>query len=67
MSVQRRRKYDPEFKKHALLLSAELGWSVKEVAENLGVSCDLIYRWRRQMHNRGELAFPGHGNMALTE
>jgi len=40
MSVQRRRKYDPEFKKHALLLSAELGWSVKEVAENLGVSND---------------------------
>ena len=67
MSVQRRRKYDPEFKKHALLLSAELGWLVKEVAENLGVSSDLIYRWRRQMHNRGELEFPGHGNMALTE
>ena len=67
MSVQQRRKYDPEFKKQAVLLSAEPGRSVKEVADNLGVSSDLIYRWLRQMQDRGELAFPGHGNMALTE
>ena len=40
MSVQRRRKYDPEFKKQAVLLSAEPGRSVEEVAENLGVSSD---------------------------
>ena len=67
MSVQRRRKYDPEFKKHAVLLTAEPGRSVKEVAENLGISSELIYRWRRQMHDCGELAFTGHRNMALTE
>ena len=67
MSVQRRRKYDPEFKKHADLLSAEPGRSMLEVADNLGVSSDLIYKWRRQMQDRGEMAFPGHGNMALTE
>ena len=67
MSVQQRRKYDPEFKKQAVLLSAELRRSVKEVAENLGISSDLIYRWLRQMQAQGELAFPGHGNIALTE
>ena len=66
MSVQRRRKYDPEFKKHAVLLTAEPGRSVKEVAENIGISSELIYRWRQQMQDRGELAFLGHGNMALT-
>jgi len=49
MSVQQKRKYDPEFKKQAVLLTAEPGRSVREVAENLGVSCELIYRWRRQM------------------
>ena len=64
MSVQRRRKYDPEFKKNAVLLTAEPGRSVREVAENLGISSELIYRWRRQMRDRGELAFPGHGKMA---
>lgn len=67
MSVQRRRKYDPEFKKQAVLLTAEPGRSVKEVAENLGISRELIYRWRRQMQDRGELAFPGHGKISLTE
>lgn len=35
MSVQQRRKYDPEFKKNAVLLTAEPGRSVREVAENL--------------------------------
>ena len=40
MSVQQRRKYDPEFKKQAVLLSAEPGRSVNEVADNLGVSSD---------------------------
>ncbi len=67
MSVQQRRKYDPEFKTNAVLLTAEPGRSVREVAENLGISSELIYRWRRQMRDRGELAFPGHGKMALTE
>src|SRR5210317_2576151 len=67
MSVQHRRKYDTDFKRNAVLLSEEPGRTVSEVAENLGVNKDLIYRWRRQMRENGELAFPGHGKMALTE
>ena len=67
MSVQSRRKYDTDFKRNAVLLSEEPGRTASEVAENLGVNKDLIYRWRRQMRENGELAFPGHGKMALTE
>ena len=37
------------------------------MAENLGVNRELIYRWRRQMRERGELAFPGNGKIALTQ
>ena len=66
MSVQNRRKYDPDFKRNAVLLSEEPGRTVLEVAENLGINSDLIYRWRRQMRKSGELAFPGHGKIALT-
>ena len=66
MSVQNRRKYDPDFKRNAVLLSEEPGRTVLEVAENLGINSDLIYRWRRQMSESGELAFPGHGKIALT-
>jgi len=67
MSVQNRRKYDSDFKRNAFLLSEEPGRTVSEVAENLGINSDLIYRWRRQMRENGELVFPGHGKMALTE
>jgi transposase len=67
MSVQRRRKYDPEFKKNAVLLTEEPDRSVRDVAEKLGIQPELIYRWRRQKRDRGELAFPGHGREALPE
>lgn len=67
MSVQQRRKYDPEFKKNAVLLAEEPGRSVSDVAENLGIKVDLLYRWRRQFRDNKEIAFPGHGKMALTE
>jgi transposase len=49
-----------------LSISEEPGRTVPEVAENLGINSDLIYRWRRQMRESGELAFPGHGKMAHT-
>jgi transposase len=67
MSVQRRRKYDPEFKKNAVLFTEEPDRTVRDVAENLRIHPELIYRWRRKMRDRGELAFPGHGREALTE
>ncbi len=34
MSVQHRQKYDPDFKRNAVLLSEEEGRTVTEVAEN---------------------------------
>jgi transposase len=67
MSVQNRRKYDSDFKRNAVLLTEEPGRTIQEVAENLGINRDLIYRWRQQQRDNGELAFPGHGIMALTQ
>ena len=67
MSVQQRRKYDPEFKKNAVLLAEEPNRSVSDVAENLGIKVDLLYRWRRQFRDNGEIAFPGQGKIALTQ
>lgn len=67
MSVQNRRKYDPEFKRNAVRLTEEPGRTISEVAESLGINGDLIYRWRRQQLENSGLAFPGHGKMALTQ
>ena len=66
MSVQRR-KYDPDFKRTAVLLSDEPGRTVIEVADNLGISKHLLYKWRREFRLKEGLAFPGHGREALTE
>jgi hypothetical protein len=43
MSVQQRRKYDPDFKRNAVQLTEEPGRTVAGVAENLGISKDLLY------------------------
>ena len=68
MNIKRRRKYDQDFKRNAVLLCSEPGRTVVEVAENLGIAKDLLYRWRREYHlSNGKLAFPGNGNEALTE
>ncbi len=68
MNIKRRRKYDRDFKRNAVLLCAEPGRTVAEVADNLGISKDLIYRWRREYDlSNGKHAFPGNGVEALTE
>jgi transposase-like protein len=66
MSVQERRKYDSDFKRNAVRLAEDPGRTVVDVAENLGISADLLYRWRREQRKKEGYAFPGHGREALT-
>ena len=66
MSVQQRRKYDSDFKRNAVQLTEEPGRTVSDVAENLGIGKDLLYRWRREHRASRVLAFPGNGREALT-
>ena len=66
--MNKRRKYDRDFKRNAVLLCAEPGRTVTEVAENLGAANDLLYRWRREYHlSNGKPAFPGNGIEALID
>ncbi len=66
MGKQNRRKYDPDFKRNAVLLSMESSRSVNEVADKLGIHKDLIYQWRKKYDQYGESAFPGNGIPILT-
>ena len=63
--VQSRKKYDKEFKLMAVEL-IETHKSVKEVSEELGVSRDLLYQWRKSFQRKGEHGFSGKGNKSLT-
>ena len=66
--MTRRKKYDRDFKRNAVLLCSEPGRSVAEVAKNLGIAKDVLYRWRREYHlSNGKTVFPGNGVEALTD
>jgi transposase len=66
--MSKRRKYDRDFKRNAVLLCTEPGRSVAEVAENLGIAKNVLYRWHREYQlSNGKTAFPGNGVEALTE
>ena len=54
MSVQQRRKYDPDFKRNSVQLAEESGRTVAEVAKNPGISKDLLYRWRQAQRVKKE-------------
>jgi transposase len=61
--MERRRAYDAEFKKGAIRLVTEGGKRVSEVARDLGVSSNQLYRWIKQMESDREGAFPGKGRL----
>jgi len=51
----RRRKYDEDFKQNALKM-IEQGQSVRSVAQSLGVSENLLHKWKQVRHsNRSDL------------
>lgn len=56
-----RRTYSREFKIEAVQLSNDSDISVTQVAHNLGIRPELLYRWRSEQRADGGEAFPGKG------
>lgn len=56
-----RREYSAEFKREAVRLADERG-NKSAVARELGIHQSMIRRWKQQLHEHGERAFPGNGN-----
>jgi transposase len=54
MSEKIRRQYDEEFKKNAVKLSYASPKSIRQVADDLGVSEGLLYRWRKKYTAQGD-------------
>ena len=53
-----RRHFDETYKRHAAELTQQGGRSVKEVAEELGVTSLMLYEWRRLYAPRPSVAGP---------
>lgn len=60
-----RKKYSKEFKQKAVELSNVRG-NTQQVARELGISAELLYRWRKEMRHNPDLAFSGNGKAQLT-
>jgi len=64
--AKRRKKYDKEFKIMAVELM-DTDKSVRQIAEDLGISHYLLYEWRRELQKKGDISFSGQGNKAMTD
>jgi transposase len=56
-----RRNYTQEFKAEAVRLLNTSGKSGHALEKELGIGSGMIYRWRRELGQHGERAFPGNG------
>lgn len=60
-----RRKFDREFKLKAVELSYQRE-SIKELADELNVRAEMLYRWRSEFGVLEGSSFPGNGNKKMT-
>ena len=59
----RRRKFDKQFKLDALRLIQDSERPVAEIARELGVHPNVLYKWRDQLLTDHDHAFPGKGKL----
>ena len=62
----KRKVYDRSFKLQAVSLSYERE-NKKELASELGIRAELLYRWRSEFGTQGSSSFPGNGKRIESE
>lgn len=67
MTKSKRRNYDQEFKRNAVRLSEYPYRTHTEVADSLGISPNILYRWRREYFRNGGNTFARQENGILTD
>ena len=63
MSQKKRTTYTQEFKREAVDLILEQGYSIAEASRNLGINYNMLSRWKLEREKNGEHAFPSKGHM----
>ena len=57
----KRRKYSAEFKREAVALAQDPGVTMSQIAQELGISANMLGRWSREVKELGPQAFGGQG------
>ena len=61
------KRYDKEFKIETIRLASEPGNSQAKIERDLGISQGIISRWKRELLEDGEQAFPGKGHLKADD
>ena len=64
---KKRKTFDRQFKIDAVSLVVNGGRAVAEVARDLGIDANTLYRWKREFTKEDEDAFPGKGRLSPQE
>jgi transposase len=67
LSTKKRKTYDREFKLEAVRLITEKGYSIAEASRNLGVEYSVLRRWKKQLADDPQNAFPGKGQLKAAD
>jgi transposase len=60
-----RRAFSKEFKEQAVLLTETSDKPVSEIAEDLGIRENMLWRWKKEFRKAGSRSFPGQGNRQI--
>jgi len=63
MGLQRRRRFDKQFKLDALRMMQESDRPIASIARDLGVHPNVLYKWRNQFLADPDQSFPGKGKL----
>jgi transposase len=67
MSKKKRKSYSREFKLEAVGLITEKGYSIAEASRNLGIEYSVLRRWKSQLADDPQNAFPGKGKFKAPD
>ena len=59
--MSQRKHYSREFKLEAVRLLEQTDKPIAELARELGIRRNLLYKWRDTLSQKGEASFPGTG------
>ena len=67
MQNHKRRLYTDEFKREAVRLSTDQGYSVSETSKRLGINANMLRRWKRQASESPNGVFSGNGHRSAEQ
>ena len=67
MSGKKRKTYTREFKMEAVRLITEKAYSIAEASRNLGIDYSVLRRWKKQLADDPQNAFPGKGRLKAPD